>query len=388
MPTTRWLREVDGAPRLTASYAIGVTSITEAGMSGMQTEQGLFDAAIESARIFNAVVAECAATAGVFAALRDFQTAADVIDRMGIHPTKTKSFVALLNVLVDVGLLERRAVNGQFAYRTRHDSWQQARGIDGGVRIYQPRMDVLAPWFDRQHFSIVRSVNIERLGRDLSGFRREDPEIRFNSEHLGTWRRNLLNPLYEFGRVIAIRELVQRGHRFLDLASGPGFGAERLSQFSAEECEIVCVDRSRDFLAEARKLIYPRARVRFIERDLNTGLPPLPERYFDGILFNGAFHFIRDKAARLREMRRVLRPGGLLVVGHCFSRSGFEDESMHDLYFAFIENECWPVPWEQLQSMVADAGFFELRAYHRGSHSYLLAERPVTPDDPSHDAAH
>ena len=135
------------------------------------------------------------------------------------------------------------------------------------------------------------------------------------------------------------------------------------------------VDKSEDFLREARLVVYPRAKVRFEARDLNTGLPPLAPSSFDGVLFNGAFHFISDKARRLREIHRVLRPGGLLVIGHCFCRSGFDDERMHDLYFSMMANEAWPVTFEELRSLVADHGFQEFRRYHRGSHSYLIAER-------------
>ena len=187
--------------------------------------------------------------------------------------------------------------------------------------------------------------------------------------------------MYEWGRVKVVRDLVQYGNKFLDLACGPGFGTERLVQLCDGPCEVVGIDKSSDFLAFARKAIYPSAKVKFIHRDLNEGLPPLQEGYFDGILFNGAFHFIKDKPSLLREMRRVLRPGGLLVIGHCFSRSGFSDEAMHDVYFHMIENACFVESWEAVRSHVSRSGFEELSQFHRGSHSYLTARRDLNPGE-------
>lgn len=345
-------------------------------MSGARSELSLFEAAIESARVFNGVVAETAATSGLLSALHSFTTPGEAMSKMGFHSDKLGQFRALLEVLVERGLVEARVVGGERVYRTRPAAVRANRHLNGGIRPYHARLEMLSPWYGDEHVRLIRSSNLELLGADLRYFRQPDLRIRFDATCRDPVRTNLTNPLYEFGRLLAVRELVARGHRFLDLAAGLGYGAERLAQYR-DGCEVVLVDRSTDFLREARQLVYPGARVRFIERDLNTGLPPLPAGHFDGILFNGAFHFIRDKEARLREMHRVLRPGGLLVIGHCFSRSGFEDEPMHNFYFSMIDLDCWPVPWGRLRSMVADQGFTELRQYHRGSHSYLLAERPA-----------
>jgi len=344
-------------------------------MSRIRSKQSLFDAALESARIFNAVASECAVTGGILEAAHDFSTAGELAVRMRFHPAKAESFRALLEILVDTNLLERREGDGCRIYRTRRDLIGTLKSLNGELSRYIPRYEILEPWFGERHIERIRSSNSELLGKDLSFFRSPSVKIRFDRTFLNAWQTNLRNPLYEFGRLLAIQELVRRGRRFLDLASGLGYCSQRLAEFSEPGCEIVCVDCSQDMLDEARLLQYPGAKVRFILHDLNRGLPRLRPAFFDGIMFNGAFHFISDKSARLREMYRVLRPGGLLVIGHCFSRSGFADEPMHDFYFSMIENATWPIRFDELRSMIADAGFREIEQYHRGSHSYLLAER-------------
>lgn len=344
-------------------------------MSLYRSEQGLFDAAVESARVFNAVAAECAVTSGLTDAMAEFRSADELSHRLRFHDSKSAAFQAMLRALVAAGIADVKKVGSVEVFRTRRGVVARERTGEGGLQRYEPRLALLAPWFQDEHTELIRSANRALFGADLNFFRSPSKRIRFDNSYLEAWQTNLTNPLYEFGRLLAVRELVARGTRFLDLAGGLGYGAQRLAEWAPDGCEIVLVDKSADFLKQARMAIYPRARMRFVQRDLNLGLPPLGDERFDGVLFNGAFHFIHDKRARLREMHEVLRPGGLLVIGHCYCRSGLVDEEMHDLYFSMLEDPLAPVSFSALRTMVADAGFHELRQYHRGSHAFLLAER-------------
>jgi SAM-dependent methyltransferase len=352
-------------------------------VSGRQTERGLFEAALESARIFNSVAVECGVTSGLVASMRELATADDLRRRWNFHSSKSEAFRALLNVMVDAGFAERVPCPEGPAYRALPGALAVRRDLDGEIGRYQPRSAILEPWFGDPHVNLIHASNRALLGHDLHFFRSPAVRIRFDREYLDAWRTNLTNPLYEFGRLLAVQELVNRGRRFLDLAGGLGYSSQRIAQLSPEGCEIVLVDKSADFLSEARLALYPGAKIRFVLHDLNGGLPRLPECCFDGVLFNGSFHFIFDKPARLREIHQVLRPGGLLVLGHCYCRCGFADEPMHDLYFSLLEDQAWPVTFDQLRTLVADSGFHEIRSYFRGSHAYLLAERLAAADEPA-----
>jgi len=344
----------------------------------LKSEECLFSAAIESAHIFNAVAASCAATSGLLEALPDFADVAEVMRRMRFVGGKAESVAALLDVLVDTRLCEVREERDRRVYRAISPLSTEQLSVGAGVLIHETRSDLLEPWFGDAHVRTIRDANVALLGRDLRFFRSDHAKIRFDRDFLDAWKINLSNPLYDFGRIIAVREMAERGRRFLDLACGLGYGVESLAQM-APGCTVLAVDKSPDMLAEARRATYPGATVRFVRHDLNLGLPPVRAGSIDGVLFNGSFHFIKDKAARLDEIARALRPGGLLVIGHCFSFSGFADEAMHRFYFAMLEDESYPVAFDRLKQMVAAAGFSPAKTYHRGSHSYLLAERNATP---------
>jgi SAM-dependent methyltransferase len=347
----------------------------------MKSDRSMFSAAIESARIFNHVVREVADTSGLLAALDQPRSVDDVVQVMRFSPRRAEQVRHMLRTLAAEGVVAQREHQGITVFQTNGAVRGRWAATDNGR--YRERTDQIAAWFGEQHVEKIRRSNKDLLGPKLDFLRSPDAAIQFNRRFEAGWRTNLLNPLYEYGRVRCVDHLVTAGTRFLDLACGPGFGAIRLAELSLEPCRIVAMDKSRDFLELARRNTYPDAVVEFVERDLNTGLPPLAAESMDGVLFNGAFHFMADKAGLLRQIWRVLRPGGLLAIGHCFSSSGFADETMHDFYFSMLDDRTYVLPWVHIKELVREAGFDLRDEFHRGSHSYLLAERLADPPPPT-----
>lgn len=346
----------------------------------MTTGRSVFDASIESARIFESAAAHCAAGAGLFEALSDFRTPAELVARMGFHTAKQGAIIAFLEMLTERGFLERSPRLGEAAYRTLRHVVVSQQSVDGGIQPHRYRREILAPWFAESHAELIRSANVAFLGENLSLFRSPDGWIKLDGEWTEVTRKNLANPLYDFGRMLAVRALVSRGHRFLDLACGPGMGVRQLSEWSEATAEIVGVDISEDLLGVARQLVYPGARVRFVRHDLNAGLPPLPAEHFDGAMIVGALHYVRDKVSLLSGIRRRLRNQGILAIANCFVEGGFGDEAKHRFYTSLLDLDVWIDCRSEIRRLVSRSGFRILDELDAGSQYTVLAECDGRPE--------
>lgn len=98
------------------------------------------------------------------------------------------------------------------------------------------------------------------------------------------------------------------GLRVLDAACGPGLYAEELVDRGAE---VVGFDASPQMVELARQRLDGRAEL--FEHTLDAPLP-MGDASFDLVVCALAIHYANDRAATLREFRRVVRPGGAVVV--------------------------------------------------------------------------
>jgi len=102
---------------------------------------------------------------------------------------------------------------------------------------------------------------------------------------------------------------VHRGQRLVDIGCGPGaLTTELVRRLGA--AAVVAVDPSEPFVEAVRE------RHPGVETHLAVAeLLPLPSDVFDAALAQLVVHFMTDPVAGLREMSRVVKPGG--VVGAC-----------------------------------------------------------------------
>ncbi|HZY70502.1 MAG TPA: class I SAM-dependent methyltransferase [Thermoplasmata archaeon] len=119
-----------------------------------------------------------------------------------------------------------------------------------------------------------------------------------------TWHRTLIDPgLWKrVGRV--------RGLRVLDLACGNGYIARRLARSGAH---VVAIDSSPSMLERAKARTAPSLDVRYERRDA-AHLTGFPDDSFDLAVSNMALMDISDGAGAIRQVARVLRPGGRFVA--------------------------------------------------------------------------
>ena len=102
------------------------------------------------------------------------------------------------------------------------------------------------------------------------------------------------------------------GERVLDVACGTGVVARRASQLVGARGAVVGLDINPGMLAVARATNTTGTPIDWHEG--NAEAMPLADASFDIVVCQLGLQFMPDKHAALREMRRVLVPGGRLVL--------------------------------------------------------------------------
>ena len=113
----------------------------------------------------------------------------------------------------------------------------------------------------------------------------------------------------QWARKIADAVQVQPGQRVLDVACGTGILAREIAARTGSEGGVVGIDASPGMIAVAKELAPA------IEwRDGVAESLPFADRSFDAVVSQFGLMFFADRDQALREMLRVLVPGGRLAV--------------------------------------------------------------------------
>jgi demethylmenaquinone methyltransferase / 2-methoxy-6-polyprenyl-1,4-benzoquinol methylase len=104
------------------------------------------------------------------------------------------------------------------------------------------------------------------------------------------------------------------GERILDVATGTGMVAAEL--LARADCTVVGIDQSAEMLAAARARFASSAsaapagaaRVELLEGEAES--LPFADASFDALTFTYLLRYVDDPAATMRELARVVRPGG------------------------------------------------------------------------------
>ncbi len=134
-----------------------------------------------------------------------------------------------------------------------------------------------------------------------------------------------------------------------DLGCGTGQVAEALAPFAGG---ILAVDGSEAMLEEARRRLEPHGNVEVLHGDLEA--LPLEDGSLDAAVLALVLHHLPDPAAALREVARVVRPGGRVLVMDMMPHDREELAArMGHVWLGFSEGA--------LSDYLAGAGFEQIR---------------------------
>lgn len=105
---------------------------------------------------------------------------------------------------------------------------------------------------------------------------------------------------------------LRAGERVLDVACGTGVVARLAAEQVGETGTVAGLDSNPGMLAVARSVT--RAGIFIDWHEAGAEAMPLPDDAFDVVLCQMGLQFMADKLASLTEMRRVLAPGGRLLL--------------------------------------------------------------------------
>lgn len=105
---------------------------------------------------------------------------------------------------------------------------------------------------------------------------------------------------------------LRRGERVLDVACGTGIVARLAARRVGRSGAVTGIDVNPGMLAVARSVTPGDQSIAWHQG--NAEELPLPDESFDVVLTQLSLQFVDDKLAALREMRRVLVPGGRVLI--------------------------------------------------------------------------
>jgi SAM-dependent methyltransferase len=162
--------------------------------------------------------------------------------------------------------------------------------------------------------------------------------------------------IVEQRRVTLAALALRAGERVVDIGCGPGYLCEEIAEAVGRDGRVVGIDPSAAMLALAEH------RATGVELAPGDALSlPLEDESFDAAVSTQVYEYVPDMAAALAEARRVLRPGGRLLVldtdwDSIVWRSS-DDARMERVLRAWEEHLAHPRLPRVLPELLAGAGF-------------------------------
>lgn len=124
---------------------------------------------------------------------------------------------------------------------------------------------------------------------------------------------------------------IASGERVVDVGCGAGIDSLIAARMVGPHGAVVGVDMTAAMLAKARAGAAAMAATNVDFREGFAESLPVADGWADVIISNGVMNLFPDKTAGLREMARVLKPGGRLQIGDILVQKAVPESAKRDI---------------------------------------------------------
>jgi arsenite methyltransferase len=132
------------------------------------------------------------------------------------------------------------------------------------------------------------------------------------------------------GNPFSLRSITA-GERVVDIGSGAGFDSFAAASLVGPEGRVVGVDMTQEMLDKSRATTAALAANNVEFREGLAEALPVADGWADVVISNGVINLCADKRAAFDEIRRVLRPGGVLQFADIANGRPVPPEALRDI---------------------------------------------------------
>jgi ubiquinone/menaquinone biosynthesis C-methylase UbiE len=173
---------------------------------------------------------------------------------------------------------------------------------------------------------------------------------------------------------------IESDNVILDVGCGGGKTVSRLAQQAARG-RVFGIDYSADMVEYSRKVnkkLIAHNRVQIVEGSVEK--MSFPNDYFDLVTAFETYYFWSSFRDALIEIKRVLKPGGKLLLVNEMVQDGLHDVEYHKM---IEEAHVNLIPLEEIRNAMRTVGFLGVRVFTKTESSWnaVLAQKPAILSD-------
>ena|SRR3989339_405529 len=162
---------------------------------------------------------------------------------------------------------------------------------------------------------------------------------------------------------------IKKADKILDVGSGTGIILPLLKKAAGKTGEVTAMDFSGRMLKKAEEKY--GAAFKYVRA--NAKKTPFKSKSFDIVICFSVFPHFVDKLNTLKELKRILKPGGRLVIAHADSRETINNH--HRKVGTIVAKDLIPDD-KKMQSLLNKAGYTPQETKNTPTH-YLIRGRRI-----------